>query len=77
MTVTTQRTRPTGLSTRRYSPTRRRKCGTPWREDWRNTSKDDSRITTHSYLGEGVGRPGGRAREIQVRMIHVLQHILI
>ena len=39
--------------------------------------KDGSCITTHYYLGEAVGRPGGRAREIQVRMVHVLQHSLI
>ena len=40
----------------------RGRCGTPWREEWRSTSKDGSCITTQSYLGEGVGRTGGRAR---------------
>ena len=55
----------------------RGRCGTHWREGWISTSKDGSCITTHSYLDEGVGRPGGRAREVQVRMIHVLQHSLI
>ena len=52
----------------------RGRCGTPWREDWRSTSKDGSCITTQSYLGEGVGRTGGRTRKVQVRMVHVLQH---
>ena len=42
-----------------------------------STSKDDSCITTQSYQGEGVGRTGGRTREVQVRMVHVLQHSLI
>ena len=46
--------------------------GTHWRDGWLSTSKDDSCITTQSYLGEGVGRTGGRAREVQVRMVHVL-----
>ena len=55
----------------------RGRCGTHWREDLRNTSKDGSCITTQSYTGEGVGRTGVRAREIQVRMVHVLQHIII
>ena len=48
-----------------------------WREVWRSTSKDGSCITTQSYLGVGVGRTGGRARYIQVRMVHVLQHSVI
>ena len=52
------------------------RCGTPWREDWRSTSKDGSCITTQSYLGEGVGRNGGKTSKVQVRMVHVLQHIL-
>ena len=47
-------------------------------EGYRSTSKDDdSCITTQSYIGEGVGRTGGRTREVQVRMVHVLQHNLI
>ena len=41
-----------------------------------STSKDGSCITTQYYLGESVGRPGGRAREVQVRMVHELQHSL-
>ena len=53
------------------------RCGTHWREDYRSTIKDGSGITTQSYLVEGVGRTGGRAREVQVRMVHVLQHSLI
>ena len=55
----------------------RGRCGTHWRDKLRSTSKDDSCITTQSYLGESVGRTGGRVREIQVRMVHVLQHSLI
>ena len=55
----------------------RGRCGTHWREDYRSTRNDGSCITTQFYLGEGVGRPGGRTREIQVRMVHVLQHSLI
>ena len=55
----------------------RGRCGTHWREGWRSTSKDGSCITTQYYLGEGVGRTGGRAREVQVRTVHVLQHVLI
>ena len=55
----------------------RGRCGTHWREGWRSTIKDGSCITTHSYLGESVGRTGGRTREVQVMMVHVLQHSLI
>ena len=55
----------------------RGRCGTYYREDKRSTSKDGSCITTQSYLGEGVGRTGGRTREVQVRMVHVLQHSII
>ena len=55
----------------------RGRCGTHWKEDYRSTSKDGSCITTQSYQGEGVGRTGRRAREVQVRMVHVLQHSLI
>ena len=38
------------------------RCGTHCREDYRSTIKDGSCITTQSYLGEGVGRTGERAR---------------
>ena len=55
----------------------RGRCGTHWREGQRNTSKDGSCITTQSYLAEGVGRTGGRTRGVQVRTVHVLQHIII
>ena len=55
----------------------RGRCGTHWREGYISTSKDGSCITTQYYLVEGVGRTGGRAREVQVRMVHVLQHSLI
>ena len=55
----------------------RGRCGTHWKEGYISTSKDGSCITTQYYLVEGVGRTGGRTREVQVRMVHVLQHSLI
>ena len=37
----------------------------------------DAIIKTPSPPREGVGRTGGRTREVHVRMVHVLQHSLI